>query len=232
MTTDIATTDDFGKALEVEKKNRKLLTDYIKSELKEGTDYGKIVGNKNNLLKPGAEKFLSLMSFTAKFEKDSDTWGMLGSKEGTVAYVCKIETKSGKFVGEGRGVCTVAERQSNPNTAVKIAEKRALVDAVLRTFSLSDAFTQDQEDPVQVKTGVAAPPVDNAKPALDSQGDPNKADVPLTDPQRNLIFKLFEERNVPIDIQESIRKDIREGLVSKSDASKIIDDFNNYQRND
>lgn len=145
--TDNKEADQFKAGIENEKAKRTYLTAYIKQELKLGTDYDKVGPSpKPTLLKPGAEKFISLMSLIATFKRDDETWEMLGKKEGTVCYVCTVATKSGELAGEGRGVCTTAERQDNPNTAVKIAEKRALVDAVLRVFSLSDAFTQDIED--------------------------------------------------------------------------------------
>lgn len=134
-------------AVEVEK--RKMLTEYIAKHMKSGVDYGSIkIGgrdSKPSLFKPGAEKFTSLFKLRAAWEKDAETWEMLGSEAGTICYICKLYTLQDKVVGEGRGASSVREK-GNPNTALKIAKKRAFVDAVLSTGGLSDFFTQDLED--------------------------------------------------------------------------------------
>ena len=50
-------------------------------------------------------------------------------------------------VGEGRGAARLDEKHGwTENNCIKIAEKRAQVDAVLRTVGLSEIFTQDAED--------------------------------------------------------------------------------------
>jgi hypothetical protein len=56
------------------------------------------------------------------------------------------------IIGTGEGSCSSLEKkyESRPrdlqNTILKMAQKRALVAAVLNTFALSDRFTQDVED--------------------------------------------------------------------------------------
>lgn len=134
-----------------EAEKRALMTGYISQYMKDGVDYGtiKIGGrdSKPSLFKPGSEKFLSLFKLTARFEKDSDTWDMAGSQSGTFAYKCLLYATNGNVVGEGRGVSKLTEKTNwTINNAVKIAEKRAQIDAVLRTGALSDFFTQDLED--------------------------------------------------------------------------------------
>lgn len=141
---------DLQKVMIEEAEKRTLITQYITKHMKEGADYGSIrIGgrdSKPSLFKPGSEKFLSLFKLTAKFEKDTDTWEMAGSKEGVFAYKCSLVASNGNIVGEGRGAATMQEKQWSLNTCIKIAEKRAQIDAVLRTGALSDFFTQDLED--------------------------------------------------------------------------------------
>lgn len=142
------------KLLKQETEKRKILTSFIKDHLKEGVDYGtirieskrtgKVYETKPTLFKPGAEKFCSMFRIQAEYYFDEDTWKMLGEKVGTIAYKCVLYG-GGSVVGEGRGVCTVEEKGSE-NTAVKIAKKRAKLDAVLETGGLSDFFTQDLDD--------------------------------------------------------------------------------------
>ena len=102
--------DNLKQQIELETKKRKLLSKYIKDNLKEGEDYGKIHVmpkskcdnpynctnsrhySKNTLFKSGSEKFISLFHLSPKFRKDPDTWEMLGSKPGVVCYVCELFT--------------------------------------------------------------------------------------------------------------------------------------------
>lgn len=63
-----------------------------------------------------------------------------------------VHAPTGEIVGTGLGACASVESkyQDRPNdvenTVVKMAKKRALVDATLTAFALSDRFTQDLED--------------------------------------------------------------------------------------
>lgn len=147
---------DLATVMQAEAEKRTLVTKYISVHMKDGTDYGTIrFGSKESkpsLFKPGSEKFLSLFRLTARFEKDADTWEMAGSEAGVFAYKCLLYASNGTIVGEGRGVSNLSEKAGwTINNAVKIAEKRAQIDAVLRTGALSDFFTQDLEDMVQAE---------------------------------------------------------------------------------
>jgi hypothetical protein len=128
---------------------RALLTAYISEHMQEGIDYytltigGKV--SKPSLSKAGSEKFLRLFNVHATFRKDEETWEMLGRPAGVICYVCELYTKRGECVGEGRGAREVLKEQ-DINKAIKMAQKSAQIDAVLRTGALSDAFTQDLED--------------------------------------------------------------------------------------
>ncbi len=148
-----------------ETKMRALLTKFITNHMKDGVDFGRIHISKNcqdkwnckyeknpghfskpSLFKPGAEKVSSLFHLRAAYAKDLETWEMAGSIPGLFCYKCELIDGSGAVAGEGRGSCSAAEKQGNQNNAIKIAEKRAKVDAVLSTGALSDFFTQDLED--------------------------------------------------------------------------------------
>ena len=126
----------------------------VRSQLVEGTDYGKIpgCGEKPALLKPGAEKISVLLGLRSRFEiiREIEDW-----ENGFFAYSirCALATGSGETVTEGFGLCSTKERRfgkgdpfSGANIALKMARKRALVDAALTVGSLSNIFTQDVED--------------------------------------------------------------------------------------
>ena len=128
---------------------RALLTAYIRQNMQEGIDYYILLlggrPSKPSLSKAGSEKFLSLFNLQARFRKDEETWDMLGRPAGVICYVCALYTKHGAFVGEGRGAREVAKDQ-DLNKAIKMAQKSAQIDAILRIGALSDSFTQDVED--------------------------------------------------------------------------------------
>lgn len=153
---------------------RGLIKTFISEHLKDGVDFGKIhivskdkcpkayTGcdnafhySKDTLFKAGAEKFTSLFHLKPIFKRDDETWEMLGKPAGTFCYVCTLVNSSGHEVAEGRGACSVQEKYGQVNNAIKIAEKRAQMDAVLRHGGLSDFFTQDLEDEVAVPKKVA-----------------------------------------------------------------------------
>ena len=128
---------------------RALLTAYITEHLQEGIDYYTLTigGNvsKPSLSKAGSEKFLRLFNVHATFRKDEETWEMLGRPAGVIATSAPCTPHGGSCVGEGRGAREVF-KEKDINKAIKMAQKSAQIDAVLRTGALSDAFTQDLED--------------------------------------------------------------------------------------
>ncbi|RYG32188.1 hypothetical protein EON81_21230, partial [bacterium] len=77
-----------------------------------------------------------------------------GEALGLYRYVvkCRLITFDGREVGQGVGTCSSLESKyiraprDSENTILKMAKKRAYVDAVLTTLGLSDRFTQDVED--------------------------------------------------------------------------------------
>lgn len=134
----------------IETRNREIMTEFITKHMKDGTDYGSImIGGRNSkpsLFKPGAEKIASLLKLRADVIRDNETWEMSGSKPGLFCYRCNLYALStNELVGMGLGACSLEEKKSY-NNAIKIAKKRAFVDAILSTGALSDFFTQDLED--------------------------------------------------------------------------------------
>lgn len=140
-----------------EEESRQVLDEYIKRNMKEGKDYGAVsvvtkygkeVETKPSLFKPGAEKFCLLFKLRPEFSRDDDTWEMLGKKPGLICYKCTLISSRGDVIGEGRGSAKadLNGKDFDINKQIKIAQKRAQVDAVLRVGALSDFFTQDMED--------------------------------------------------------------------------------------
>lgn len=124
----------------------------VQSQLRQNHDFGVIPGTpKPTLLKPGAEKLLMLLGLRSKFEIVESTRDF---DKGFFQYQVKCKLYRGDMlVTEGLGSCNNRERKyikmdpyTMDNTVLKMAKKRALVDAALLVGSLSDIFTQDLED--------------------------------------------------------------------------------------
>src|SRR5690606_3342486 len=106
---------------------------------------------KPTLLKPGAEKILMLMGLTSEFHV---TERIQDYDKGFFAFTVRCELfKNGIKITEGFGHCNTKEKKySNQdpytlaNTCLKMAKKRAQIDATLTVASLSEVFTQDIED--------------------------------------------------------------------------------------
>ena len=124
----------------------------IQETLHQNHDYGIIPGtSKPTLLKPGAEKILMMMGLRSEFEIVDSTRDF---KEGFFQYQVRCKLYKGDIlITEGLGSCNTKEKKytnQDPftidNTVLKMAKKRALVDAALLVGSLSDIFTQNLED--------------------------------------------------------------------------------------
>lgn len=78
-----------------------------------------------------------------------------GTSLGVYRYVVRctlVRREDGAVIAEGIGSCSTMETKyidrprDSENTVLKMAQKRALIAAVLNGFGLSDRFTQDVED--------------------------------------------------------------------------------------
>ncbi|WFD09767.1 hypothetical protein [Tepidibacter hydrothermalis] len=124
----------------------------IQKTLRQNHDFGVVPGTKKpTLLKPGAEKILMLLGLRSEFEIVDSTRDF---ENGFFQYQVRCRLyKNEMLITEGLGACNTREskyKKLDPftidNTILKMAKKRALVDATLLVSSLSDIFTQDLED--------------------------------------------------------------------------------------
>ena len=112
---------------------------FVETVLISGTDYGIIPRcSKPSLLKPGVEKVLHYLGLVARTVVTSRMEDF--NDNGFFAYECKVTIldSNGIVKGEGYGCCNTREPKyvkgsgfTSMNTALKMAKKRALVDAVL-----------------------------------------------------------------------------------------------------
>lgn len=184
---------------------------FIESVLVAGTDYGVIPHcNKPTLLKSGAEKILNYLGLIARTEivnrvEDYNT--------GFFSYESKVYLVdyNGVVKGEGIGITNTREGRyakssgyAVQNTVLKMAKKRALVDAALNVGNLSARFTQDMEDlkelnpepgkPDNGNTGSNGRKPEALKPKVpETAAEPKEK--PATKKQLTLLEKLMKESN-------------------------------------
>ncbi len=145
-------------------KNRAALMEWLRRELKEGVDWGRIHVvkkdkcpepwnctnayhfSKPSLWKSGAEKLSGMMGLRS-------TWPTLDAeldkvRGGSVMILlkCQLLDMAGNTVSEGIGARTLDQDSGDINKALKMAKKSSLIDAVLNAGGLSEVFTQDVED--------------------------------------------------------------------------------------
>src|SRR3990170_4562264 len=95
-------------------------------------------GGKATLCKPGSEKLCGLLRLTPIFKRDLDTWEMFGKREGMVCMICQLVSEDGVVRAEGRGCRTQEQDYGDVNKTIKMVQKSAQTDAVLRCGGLSE----------------------------------------------------------------------------------------------
>jgi hypothetical protein len=239
----VMTPNSLQRMVDMEVASRKILTAFISDHMKDGVDYGRIHISKNcdnkytctykqhpghwskpSLFKPGAEKFQSLMKLRAEYKKDTETYEMAGSNAGLFTYVCYLKDPKNRTVGEGRGAASVGAT-TDVNKAIKMAEKRAKVDAVLSTGGLSDFFTQDLEDGGVVDDLTPKTPV---KGPVKTQGGtvttPPKT-IPMSKTQHDFIMQLLGDKGKTVEDLENVCKKVfgcNFAALNIAQASQII----------
>ena len=144
----------YANAIASTAQHYKTMIAFVAAQMKKGIDYGTIPGTKKpTLLKPGAEKLCRLFSLRPSYElvhfiTDFD------KPIFHYHYRCTL-VRQGEMVGQGDGSCNSREKKYDSqkykifdltNTIVKMAQKRALVAAVLSSCGASEFFTQDIEE--------------------------------------------------------------------------------------
>ena len=176
----------------------------IQQTLKQNHDFGIVpgTGSKPTLLKPGAEKILMLLGLSSEYQiieqvQDYD--------KGFFAYTVRcILTRNGTVITQGLGHCNSREKKYTSdkqdlymlgNTCLKMAKKRAQIDATLTVAALSEIFTQDLED-------------------MDLQENPTESTyTPKTDNPSEIVLTFGKHKGKKL---EDVPTDYLEWLVSKA----------------
>ncbi|MEE0686952.1 MAG: hypothetical protein UEA60_09935 [Lachnospiraceae bacterium] len=166
---------------------------FIDTVLIAGVDYGIIPHcSKPSLLKSGAEKILNYLGLIARTDI---TNRVEDYNVGFFSYECKVYLidYNGVVKGEGVGITNTREGKyaksngySVQNVVLKMAKKRALVDAALNVGNLSARFTQDVEDMNIEADSVGGKSPEELKPKA-------SASKPATKKQIAFLEKLMQE---------------------------------------
>lgn len=173
---------------------RKEFIEKVNAIMVEGKDYHVIQGRKS-MAKGGAEKIASIFGWTASFIKDSEAMEAFADLKGVISFVCNLK-KGTKQVGQGRGAAMLSKNGDDPNKTLKMAQKSAFIDAVIRASGLSDFYTQDLED--MSPNDIGGHP-EFAKPQNASPRAPQQATQGSIQPskaQYNLIGQLMEQKGI------------------------------------
>lgn len=153
-TRTISVIPDFAISICQAKERIALLQNFVKEMMIPNIDYGLIPGcQKPSLYKSGAEKLCDIFGFSKQLEITNriEDW-----EKGMFSYEVKItliNKRTNLIEAEGIGSCNNHEKKYKNqdsfticNTILKMAKKRALIDAVLSATRSSGIFTQDIED--------------------------------------------------------------------------------------
>lgn len=247
VTADADVFPDFTVSLEEAGRRIRMLKEFVRDHMVDGEDYGVIPGTsaKPTLLKAGAEKLNAIFGLAPVVEvtnrvEDWDT--------GFVSYEVKVtllNKRTTNVEAEGIGSCNSRERRYKnqdaanvANTLLKMAKKRALIDATLSATRASGLFTQDLEDMDRVEDDRSGStfhspfvPARQAREqregAGDRDGEGDSGGHPtngLTEAQRGAILAIANKvfgRNSREEMAKLLDKPIAQ--LSKSEASAIID---------
>lgn len=211
---------EFAISLSEAEERINTLQTFVDNLMVKDIDYGLIPGySKPTLLKPGAEKLCDAFGFSKHVDivNRVEEW-----EKGIFSYEVKvtlISKQSGHVEAEGIGACNSLERSyqgqdafSLINTLLKMAKKRALIDAVLSATRASGIFTQDIEH-------LPKPPESTHK----------GGDEPASPKQLQMIYRTVEE----LCIQPSVAKELMRIMyevdhstkLTKKQASSFIQDL-------
>ena len=154
--------------------------------MKKGTHYGTVpgCGSKMVLLKPGADVLAMTFRLVPQFAVERTE---LPNDHREYDVTCSMYGPDGALLGQGVGSGSTMEKKYRYrkdgagnrienediadvyNTVLKMAKKRAHIDATLTVTGAADIFTQDLIDDAATQAPIAMPKAKNA-PAAQSEG--------------------------------------------------------------
>lgn len=163
-------TAHFQAGLQRRQDNRQALIQWIRAALVDGIDYGSIPTkrgpSKPSLWKPGAEKITGMLGVMVAYPslKETEQALLTGFTLEHLLVRCELKDAGGRVLAEGVGARSLKQDFGDLNKCLKMAEKSAHIDAVLRLAGLSEVFTQDLEDQKGLGEEIPKPDDPSASP--------------------------------------------------------------------
>ena len=225
---------EFAITMNEARERINMLQSFVKEMMVPKVDYGFIPNcDKPALFKSGAEKLCDIFGFSKQIEilNRVEDW-----EKGLFHYEVKtilINKRTGIIEAEGIGSCNSKERKyikqdsySIINTILKMAKKRAFIDAVLSATRSSGIFTQDIEELSDNESFGDKGNLLYVKD--DKKKKHNKLELsPITKEQQTQIILTINKNRIPINYAKELmreRYNIDESKkLTKEQADEFID---------
>jgi hypothetical protein len=221
---------EFAITINEAKQRTKMLQKFVKDMMISGVDYGLIPKSvKPSLFKSGAEKLCEIFGFSKQVEilNRIEDWN-----KGMFHYEVKVilvSKRTGIIEAEGVGCCNSMERKfktqdsySIVNTLLKMAKKRALVDAVLSATRSSGIFTQDIEE-IDFDTDDPQPPKRSNNKNI--QKNTKHSANPISKQQQSEIFSIIKQSKISVSYAKGIMVEKYNIEESSKLTSEQADEF-------
>jgi hypothetical protein len=200
----LPTVSDLEQQFALAVRQRELLSDYIKKQLKPGKHFYEIQGSKPSLTKEGAEIILLPHNLAPDYELISGpSEPPENAKPYQITVKCTLRRKGdpASFVGSGIGSAGSEKRNRDGkylprqqdkylchNATLKMAEKSAMIAATMNSTAASEFFTQDLDE------AEAAPQGNKSAPRNVQPAKPPPAAVPPPTFPSDKTLKFFIEQ--------------------------------------
>jgi hypothetical protein len=244
--------ETFENALKRREKNHQTLIRWIRENLEDQVHYGRIhiieqcpyarAGIAHQcrnfshhsgltLFKAGAEKIIGVMGLTAHFPSlhDYELCCIHRQEITKVLLKCELKTHNGTVVAEGCGGRHIRQDSWNLNTSIKMAQKSALIDSVIRLAGLSGIFAKTNRHTARNNL-----PYDGARPDDLPGGVPCHHSIStdaklITQKQKDLILRLAGRKGLTTEslerlIQDRFNKPLDD--LDRVEASNLIQHLN------
>ncbi|MHB8064564.1 MAG: hypothetical protein ACYDG2_18345 [Ruminiclostridium sp.] len=210
---------EFAITLKEARKRIDTLKKFVNELMMPGIDYGLVPGiNKFTLLKSGAEKIADAYGLSKRVEVTNRLEDWSRNIFHYEVKVILISKSTGTIEAEGIGGCNSKEsaykEQSGHdviNTILKMAKKRAFIDAVLTATRSSDLFTQDVEEMEWLWN-------------KESKGSTGQS-IPATRKQLSFIFSIVEQKRIPVEKVKVVMQERYSVAESKQLTIQQASDF-------
>ena len=207
---------DIKNGIDALAKKRKIFMEQILPTLVPEQDYWITDEGRKVLSKGGAERLAEIYSITAQFVADKESLAFFGNTSDTVVYRCVLR-RNGVICGEGRGSASLKDHDESINSTIKVAQKSAFVDGVLRVTGMSFLFSQD-----------FIPEDNKEEPDLEGRDrvaffSNNDEELPkfATEKQKTFLAQLINEKCSTSSKNEYLSQ-LNSPYLSRFDASELI----------